>query len=355
MGDNQIIPKQFNNYWIYVMSNKIFKEFEKNNNMNLSTFYNYNLRRSDIIFIFIKKAQSGFIGICRVGTNQVFNKDIAVFKDINLNKYLFTLNYATFFDKVVQLKAIFPTVKADIEGYDTERAFTKAYLREPNSMNKLDYNGEKLLNKLYELTKMPDVMNVTVSKPVASKTNKKKKKELKNSDDTLTDSEDSKMSECNKRKKDQAGKIKKKLDNQSINIIDTENDSEGKKEDSGPDEDEISVTEIKGMIPIMIVPCKDFSLPKKKKEEYFRDHYKFCKKCDITNNNNLELCSVLDTLNISFTDDLDENFAEALKCYDETIAFAYDSNNMTIYEIKNDECDIYNDCLLIVWNNNIKN
>ncbi|MCJ7637355.1 MAG: hypothetical protein MUO21_07680, partial [Nitrososphaeraceae archaeon] len=39
-------------------------------------------------------------------------------------------------------------------------------------------------------------------------------------------------------------------------------------------------------IPIMVVPCQEFKLPKKNRELYFINHYTSCNNCDITNNNN---------------------------------------------------------------------
>lgn len=49
------------------------------------------------------------------------------------------------------------------------------------------------------------------------------------------------------------------------------------------------------LFPIMIVLCDEFKFPKKNSNRitYFRNHYKKCKKCDITNNNQLEFSTIL--------------------------------------------------------------
>lgn len=60
--------------------------------------------------------------------------------------------------------------------------------------------------------------------------------------------------------------------------------------DEDEDDEEVSGP----MIPIMVKPCKKYNILEEEDQiKYFVDHYKECRKCSCTNNNNIELGSVI--------------------------------------------------------------
>jgi hypothetical protein len=123
--------------------------------------------------------------------------------------------------------------------------------------------------------------------------------------------------------------------------------------------------EIIKMIPIMIIPCKDFNFPEVKNtilEEikltnYFKKHHIKCKNCEITNNNNINLREILlyhkkYEIQYQISDEDDYELEEELENYYNLNAHdPFIDPEMTTIKIKhilNYDC-VYDDCLFISW------
>ncbi len=74
---------------------------------------------------------------------------------------------------------------------------------------------------------------------------------------------------------------------------DKEEEEEENPEPEQESEDDTEVENERGFIPILIIPCPEFEIPLSDKSKYFREHYMRCDICEITNNNNRELSSIL--------------------------------------------------------------
>ena len=108
----------------------------------------------------------------------------------------------------------------------------------------------------------------------------------------------------------------------------------------------------------MIIPCKSFKFPTKDKPKYFKHHYKRCTKCDITNNNNIELMTLLDKATIEVVEVRTQNskfYNSVLDCYLSLRKYepveTPDYPFIRITYINNGD-ELYNHCLLVSWINN---
>ena len=111
----------------------------------------------------------------------------------------------------------------------------------------------------------------------------------------------------------------------------------------------------------MIIPCKEYNLPKKNKEKYFKEHYKLCNRCNITNNNNKELCSIIDKAKIEIIEIVDEKdgyFDPPLDDY--FLGEKHEPLDIPKYPfirvaLINNGHEIYDKCMLITWIDEKKN
>lgn len=115
------------------------------------------------------------------------------------------------------------------------------------------------------------------------------------------------------------------------------------------------------MIPILVVPCDKYNLLKQKPDcqiQYFTKHYKKCKNCEKTNNNNIDICSIINETEIniikvdhSTSQQHLEKFEQLKYAYlnldDDMIENPSEDSYINVYAINDDS--IYDDCLLISW------
>ena len=75
-NNHEINPTKNTEYWIYVMTDKMWKEYCNYTGDYISSIFNKNIKKDDIIFIYVKdRRKSGFTGIIRVcGNNMVYQK-----------------------------------------------------------------------------------------------------------------------------------------------------------------------------------------------------------------------------------------------------------------------------------------
>ncbi len=158
LDDYDIIPTKFTEYWIYTFTETSWKEYQKYENLNITYFENYNVRKGDVIFFYCKRRMNaGFTGVSRVGESQKVNGKqnlVKIFRDINMNTYVCPLNYLKFFDNVIRVEQIHECIKMDISGYRNALSFKMKFIKVQNCMTKMELNGRHLLTKLFDLTKV---------------------------------------------------------------------------------------------------------------------------------------------------------------------------------------------------------
>ena len=105
----------------------------------------------------------------------------------------------------------------------------------------------------------------------------------------------------------------------------------------------------------MCIPCKNFKLPNKNPKQYFINHYKKCDNCEVVNNNNRELSSIIDHANVEiFTSKSvnDEKFSGPLVDYlqiKKHTPLDYKGNKfIRITRINNNHL-CYDKCFIISW------
>lgn len=351
MEKEKIITSSKDIFWIYKMSKNLVEQFENFPEMVLTSFQNYNIKKKDIILLYQKeKIKNGFIGICRASDNQALNKNIKLFKDENLNKYMIKLNFATIFDQPIKLEKIFEFIRMDINGYKNMSSFRITYLKDMDCVTKLDYNGNKIVDKLFELTLLNNVIESVENK----------KKNLKK--------EQTKSVVNNKKTKNNVNKIvsinKKLLKKNNIKLIDDIKNSDDDTISISSSNKELELSDNleleseknnKGLIPILIVPCDNFKFPIKDQKKYFKNHYLNCNNCDITNNNNLELSSVIDDAYIEIVTIIDEKdpyFDPPLESYfrlENYEPMDLKSNPFIRVSYINNGNKLYDKCLLVSW------
>lgn len=433
--DGMIYTSENARYWIYIMSSKLFNEFEQIKAMYLCWCLKQDIKKDDIIFIYVKhRKSSGFAGICKASTDLILNPNTKViFKDYNLNRCIFELADATLFDKPVPLRRIFEEFDTRFAEFKNERAFKMKYLTDCDFIHYLDRQGPVLLRTLFKATSMisPDTEEEMKRKNETMKVNNNVKKVGKKkginlietespdeeSQDNLDDddkeedqidqnegseekdhSDSSKTKQSKIEKKDIKEKKKKNYERSSDDeeIADSEEEFSGvpeissdADEDMDSDQDEEvneNVKELKNrqqsneedenyksdesnesdeseeeeepqdeLIPIMWVPCNDFELPEKNRENYLKEHYMKCKKCDRTNNNNIELSPYLEKAMIDFEEintKKDRLFENALDAYLEGVGYypprAKTEPFVRFQFIENDH-RYYEGCILITW------
>jgi hypothetical protein len=101
---------------------------------------------------------------------------------------------------------------------------------------------------------------------------------------------------------------------------DSDVSSDGEDSDESDDETDDDET-IQGNIPVMFIICQRLQKVLSRLQEPLNkvksvlDHYKFCDKCDITNNNSRELYMTLNRIDQSSIKFVDDGYMDALNAY----------------------------------------
>lgn len=240
-------------FWIYPLSEKSNGELLKHKYLNIGFSECLPLVKGDIVIVFVKaKGVGGFSAILQLGKNPA-KTNVKVFKDANMNKYTSPVSEKNIFLKPIRISTIMSQIKADIPGYRTATSFAMKYMKQVHKVTKIEV-GQKIINALLS----QDQVNI----------------------------------EEEKKKEAEAEKEEEELKNQ-----DSEEEQKSEPKDQDSEEEQVDfyrVPEGLGYIPIMIIPCEKFCLPTKGRCDYIIDHYKECNRCSVTNNNNLELCAIID-------------------------------------------------------------
>lgn len=337
----EILPTVGTNFWLYCLTKNNFNNLKNYKGMYISCFLHYEVKKGDIIFIYSKEVlKNGFAGICRASKNLKLNdNNNKIFNDKNMNNYIIKLNYITLFENIVKINDIINYIKFDKPGFRSTQSFTSKFVKKSVSLIKIDYQGETILKKLFELTTEEDEeTNIFLKKKkikIIDKKNNSNNSTLSGSLITTKSSTDStiktstkstsmdstiKTSNSNKIKTSNSSKIK------TNDIIDdiTVTGSFKELEESSENDD--------GFIPILLIPCNDFKWDKMS-EKYFKKHYKLCKNCEKTNNNNnIDIGYFLDDAEIEIIDVTGEKNIDltlTMNAYDSLSNYSPEESNET--------------------------
>ncbi len=359
MSDSNILDVQPDaSYWIYTMSKKLWDEYTRSTDSSdddslfISSYDKSSIKKGDIIFYYVKDFNlSGFMGLGRIsGSHRKNVKQIKVFNDRNLNEHVVKLNYVTFFNNPIKIKDIFDSLHDDgVAGHKSVESFRSKYMNRKVYFEKLTVKGLELMKRLFEISDSNDngdddeITDESV-KTDASGSTKNSYQEIKSDEQDQMESvgvTDESPSSANSASSSVFIKQKAKTE--------TEKDaSDGGEAESGDPE---------GEIPILIVRCKSFKWPSSPDEciDYFIDHYKTCKECEIADNNNVQISRIIDDANIEYyvcKKLKDAYFEIPLQYYHELLT--HDPINRTtkpfirITRIDNGH-EVYQGCILITW------
>ena len=354
-------------FWIYIVTPNLWKNLDVKNMSRMATHDYIYAKKGDIIIFYVKG--KGFSGMCKLSTDQMKNEDdVVIFRDKNLNRTVFDMEYFYPFKEIVQISSIINCIKSDRVGFKSIVSFRNKFLSGLFKINELDNDKGGVLYKnivnLLDTTKETDKKRSKKTTPIKTnskrefqkKKEKKKEKDKGTKKDNASNDTDSIASysetsnESNKSTKSNKSNKKKQFEI----VEDTPTSSEVSKETV----DDMDYGQMGRVyyIPIMIIPCKSFLVPDEDEEivNYLVDHFKRCNKCDWTNNNNIEFHSVFDTAQVEYmeVDDEDDELDDAIMAYQSLKRYKFEhnykkTNVARIMYITDD--DTYEECILLCW------
>ena len=157
--------KKSSNFWIYTMTSNVYNMYKNYRNdvdsdysKYISSYIKYDIKSNDIILIYLKNhAHSGFTSVLTVANKPVLNKkNIRIFRDSNLNKYIIELSQVCLINKPISISInkIFNCIKQELLHYKTKNSFFKKHIciNEIKKLCFLKNNFKKLLKNIYKLT-----------------------------------------------------------------------------------------------------------------------------------------------------------------------------------------------------------
>jgi len=237
--------------WIYCLPPNRWNEMIRNCVCSfLGSFESsYDIKQDDIILIYNignkgEKTKKGFLCICQVASPIIKNQTdkIKVFDDLRLNKYILQIDIQLEFEKMIPIYDIFDEIKED----KTIESFRKKYL-----------------DDIFTYVKVEGYDNLI---KVLKKYDNKNKKQIKRKKEKL---EEEKQEKEEKIKQKEEKLEEKKLEKKQEKI--KENDKEL-------------------IVPILLEPCDKLTYDNVKQNiKFLTQHYKKCRKCKITNNNEFDM------------------------------------------------------------------
>lgn len=382
MSTSKIKLNTKTNYWLYVLTKNNYDDFKKYKGNFITFMDGDNIKKGDVVIIFCKeRLNSGFAGIVQMKNDVIINKnkgfvgllktnqykDIGepnqthkIFKDNNLNRDYGEVSFKKNFIDLIRPDMIIKSLNTDASGYKNTMSFRGKYLKKENVTIKLDLYGNKIVDKLLETAEQDE-------EEEAHKQQKKKEEEQEQSDSDDIEFQPSpkkpSRKELDKLKKiEQIKKLKAKPKiedyvkkyKEKNNIVICSDDEDEDLDDASENKDQ---SDDEGTIPIMIVPCKDYDFDELlDQNKYFQKHYKKCKKCDITNNNNSDILQTIDKAEVEVIEITSEKhgyFNPALDAYFSLKKYVpmtdEDKENFIRVIYINNDHEIYNGCLLVAY------
>lgn len=330
-------------YWIYLLSYEQWDHISKNINNNLmyvSAYYRKPIKDDDVVLVYLKgektTQKNGFIAVGQVISDMKTNSSIKIFKDKNLNRYATELSTISISSEIKQL-AEFEDLIETLTEYKTTRLYATRNLVGECSF--VEVNGRKfgqaIVERFFELTED----TLTSCDDDISDNDNNNDSESINDEDTNEDNEDNE-------EEDNEEEDNKEEDNET-EISDIEIESESDDDDYDEDDSKIITN-----CPMMMITCeklrKDMTKLNKKdsKVKLIIMHYKYCSKCDITNNNCRELTMTMDNLDIDQIGYYDNNeYKKPLDSYLDGSSYprTSDEEHINFYFMKRDSfynCDV---------------
>lgn len=398
---------KYTQYWIYTLAKNDYESFIKYKGMHINYFEECNIIKNDIIILFLQNPNGGFAGVLQTAGSIEFNSTgnkVRIFKDNKLNNYTIKLKSKNMLDSIIKIKDVIDPLKLDTVGYRNPAAFGVKFLKSVNTIINIPVHGQEIMEKLLSNGKNMNLSTIVKSAmecikkkqifdlnrlrfsvefatlsatriyapsetsptfdggdlnkkiDLSEKNNKISiKKSINHTSSESIINNESMRSNCS----DSEGESNLYENNNSLSIADKENGNSNESDNSGGsdnDDSEPILDDPNGYIPIIIAPCENFKLPNKNRTIYFIKHFKACDKCDITNNNNRELCSIIDNATIELLEITDEKhayFDPALDSYFKLKKFEPmgGTNNYPFIRIMyiNNDHDIYNKCIFVTW------
>jgi hypothetical protein len=315
---------KYDKYWLYILNSNNVNDFLNYDKPyftipNNEYIQNEEFKSGDIIILIMsKKICYNFIGFVQINDKVVINnKKIKIFKDALLNANYVPLKFRMLCIGDIKLSNVLKELKIKTPEFTNSTKFISKFAKKHIIMSALPATeGKQIIKHLIKLKEEAEQSS-------------------NSSDDSTSDT----------------------------NTIDTETTLDTNTSDKNTSDDESSEhsseeskEEEKGLIPIMIIPCSNFNIGQaKNKITYFVDHYKGCTKCEVTNNNKMELNSIINACNFEFHEIKEEKhayFNPALEQYIFGMNYepidSLDYPFVRIIYINNNHL-IYNKCILIAW------
>ena len=127
------------NYWLYVTNESILAKINSNNKF-LEFSKKNNIKKNDIIFLYIKKhIASGFSHILQASDDIKIN---------NVNKFAVDINVIKIITPLVNISKIINQITGDVSGHRNLSSFNAKYLKNINTVTEIQLKGELLQNIL---------------------------------------------------------------------------------------------------------------------------------------------------------------------------------------------------------------
>jgi hypothetical protein len=303
-ADRKVVINDKCNFWVYVLLEEqrdVIMENFKKENPYISAYTPKKILEGDIVMLYVKSENkkvhhhNGFFAVGQtISDMKKNNNNVQIFVDKNLNRHIVDLESVNFCDKPYKIGTLCDIPTNKIKG------LSSVILNGDSTFNEMPNKsiGFTIAEKLYSL----GVTDINFLKPDVKKSEKTnihtdQTDQSDSSDDPSSD--DSSLDDSNS----------DEPDDQSSDQSDKPNDSE-----------------YQSNIPILMITCKELKktlklIGKKKVRnkniqmiETILWHYKFCRKCDITNNNSRELQPTLNSKQISEIEFAKYGYDDAL-CY----------------------------------------
>lgn len=309
MSLNKLKLSKDDNFWLYII-NKRGDDFRKYENPYFTLPYCENIDiesivESDIIMIVEHMRGLRFIGFVQVTGHVCENVDekIKMFKDRGLN-----INYVTIKCKFlcnIELGKVLKYLELEEDIFKNNGNFMRKFVKKhqivcefPKAYGRIFVKALMFLNEKENELEIESSKTSSEIIPIAT-----------NTDETLQENEE---------------------------------------------EDEAEKEEV-GLIPILVVPCKNFVFDDGDKGQYFVNHYNKCTKCVIINNNRTELGRMINACNLKFYEITlanDGYWDPVLNAYNFGAVYVpLDEIEAPFVKIMyvNNKHNIYDKCFMIVW------
>ena len=160
MSDFEISVYPKCKYWIYIVPNNAWERLLSNFKKKvyyLATYLSYGVKKNDIILIYLKHdinpKSSGFVSIMQAGNDLNINaKQINVFKDITINKYIIGISIANKLNKLCTLSMI----ETNLANFKAN-SFRPKYIKKNYTFYDIDkYIGCNLMECILNLNNIED-------------------------------------------------------------------------------------------------------------------------------------------------------------------------------------------------------